>query len=102
MPLHYSSFPDSVSTKTIEHYLQMARRGEFAQFDYGRIMNMARYGQSVPPPYRLGDIEIPVHLFYGKDDRVSSQTVRNIIHEGENKANNFVLCLRMRKKYSSN
>jgi len=42
-------------------------------FDYGHEKNLKRYGQEKPPVYDLSNIKIPVALFVGKTDGITSK-----------------------------
>lgn len=46
-------------------------------YDYGYKENMKRYGSDDPPKYDLTQISLPVHLIYGKNDYLATETVRN-------------------------
>jgi lysosomal acid lipase/cholesteryl ester hydrolase len=51
---------------------QIMRSKAFLRYDYGMISNRQVYGQSTPPEYPLEEIDIPVALFYGKYDSLST------------------------------
>ena len=41
-------------------------------FDYGKKENYKRYNQYYPPEYDLSKITIPVYLYHGEDDLLST------------------------------
>ena len=45
--------------------------GKFRKFDYGAAGNMKNYGQEQPPDYNLGNVSVPVALYYGTNDVVT-------------------------------
>ncbi|CAD1473127.1 unnamed protein product, partial [Heterotrigona itama] len=69
--------PAGASIKQFAHYGQSGQSGrysvvehtaKFRQFDYGAADNMKKYGQKQPPDYNLGNVSIPVDLYYGIKD----------------------------------
>ncbi|VDL99999.1 unnamed protein product, partial [Schistocephalus solidus] len=51
-------------------------------FDFGKEGNMFHYYQPVPPVYGLGNIDIPLKLYWGGDDTLSTPSdVRSLIDE---------------------
>ena len=73
--VHYlSHFPSGTSTKTLQHFAQLNRKGEFIKFDYGKEENIKKYGQATPPVYDIRLIkEIPICMLFGSDDHLSDQ-----------------------------
>lgn len=72
-------YPSGASLNVIFHFLQQMRRGEVTQgFDYrDDDENKKRYGQTTVPNVDmndLGDIGIPVSLFVGRHDLLSTTT----------------------------
>lgn len=51
------------------------RTDRFAQYDYGRAMNLKRYNSTMPPLYNLSSVQVPVTFFYGKNDLLSAVEV---------------------------
>lgn len=68
-----------VSVKCVMHYLQISGNNRFQKYDNGKIENMKLYGTTTPPEYKLGDIRVPVHLFAGKNDTVTTYSVNKTI-----------------------
>ena len=60
--------PDSVSMRTILHYLQLVLSNEFHAFNYGPEENMRRYGRRSPPLYDLNRVTAKVAVFWGQND----------------------------------
>ncbi|NWV11430.1 LIPM Lipase, partial [Ptilonorhynchus violaceus] len=68
--VYLSHFPDYTSVKTLLHWGQTAKSGEFKQFDYG-LRNLEKYHQLTPPSYRIEAMTVPVALWSGGQDWVN-------------------------------
>ncbi|CAG9826897.1 unnamed protein product [Diabrotica balteata] len=68
----FSSFPAGISVKELNHILQWKLNGLFSQYDYGMIKNEQIYNSIKPPIYDLSNMTVPVALFYGKNDLIST------------------------------
>ncbi|XP_039291399.1 lipase 3-like [Nilaparvata lugens] len=66
----YEIMPVGVSFKTISHYLQVARRGEFKPYTYYKSENMRRYGLEKVGEYNLTKVNVPILLLTAKKDIV--------------------------------
>ncbi len=67
-----SHFPTGVSTWVLAHFLQLAGSERFAKFDYGKVNNIIRYGQTFPPDYPLHKIKLKrISIFYSLNDAIS-------------------------------
>lgn len=78
MPIAFTNFLSTASIKSLDHYAQIiASGGRFQYYDYGSDENVRRYNSSIPPTYPVEDISLPVHLFYGRNDYLAGETVRN-------------------------
>nr|TKW32055.1 hypothetical protein SEVIR_2G145500v2 [Setaria viridis] len=80
--LEYEPHPSS--TKNLRHLFQMIRKGTFAQYDYGWVGNLGRYGQLHPPPFDLSSIpeSLPIWMGYGGLDALADITdVEHTIRE---------------------
>lgn len=64
-----------ISVKTLSHYAQFSTSGRFQRFDYGKEENIVRYGTEKPPAYNISEITLPVHIFYGDKDVISTPKV---------------------------
>ncbi|XP_063837832.1 lipase 3-like [Ostrinia nubilalis] len=64
--------PAGGSMKTIIHYIQLVKSGQFQMFDMGRSQNLKKYGRVAPPIYRLNDVTLPVAIFSSSDDWLST------------------------------
>ncbi|XP_051655684.1 lipase member M-like [Manacus candei] len=71
LDVYLAHFPDYTSVKTLLHWGQTAKSGEFKQFDYGLLKNEEKYNQSSPPRYRIEDMTVPVALWSGGQDWVN-------------------------------
>ncbi|NWT04289.1 LIPM Lipase, partial [Mionectes macconnelli] len=70
--VYLAHFPDYTSVKTLIHWGQTAKSGEFKQFDYGSLKNQEKYHQPYPPFYRIEDMTVPVALWSGGHDWVNT------------------------------
>ena len=43
---------------------------KFRKYDYGHADNIKKYGEAHPRDYNLGNISLPVYLYYGTNDVV--------------------------------
>ncbi|XP_030758511.1 lipase member K-like [Sitophilus oryzae] len=68
--------------KSITQYVQYGRSGEFRKFDHGKKKNMALYNSTVPPPYNLSNILIPMTLIYGQTDNMANK--EDVIYDYNN------------------
>lgn len=68
--------PSRTSTKSISHFSQLLEHKDdtkFTQFDYGTEENQKRYGQDTPPLYPIENIKLPVLIYYGENDLLSTE-----------------------------
>ncbi|XP_062540113.1 lipase 1-like [Armigeres subalbatus] len=68
MTAYVGHTPAGASFNQIIHYAQIARSGSFHQFDYGRKLNLLKYGSKKPPAYNLELATAPVLMYYGLND----------------------------------
>ncbi|XP_058065393.1 lipase 3-like [Anopheles bellator] len=63
----------SISTRQLIHFGQLMQTKKFQQFDYRNYMlNTKQYGQAKPPEYNLSRVLLPVSLFHGAKDFITS------------------------------
>lgn len=65
-------FPAGTSVKNFLHFQQFVSSGLFRKFDYGHDQNIKIYGTPEPPEYNITNIDVPVHLFVGKYDKLAT------------------------------
>ncbi|XP_051160798.1 lipase 1-like isoform X2 [Leptopilina boulardi] len=65
-------FPAGSSLKQIIHYHTGMMNGEFSLYDYGAVKNLLLYNTTVPPKYPIENIKVPIAIFYGVNDFLSS------------------------------
>ncbi|XP_046965766.1 lipase 1-like [Vanessa cardui] len=65
-------FPAGISSRCLVHFLQVGHRRVFAQFDYGSEGNKALYNSTVPPPYDLSKVSMPIALLAARNDVLST------------------------------
>lgn len=75
-PIFIGHEPCGTSTLDMLHWRQMVLQSSyiFQLYDYGTNGNTAYYGQPSPPILDIGNIDIPVYLFVGSDDRLADPT----------------------------
>ncbi|KAF2887743.1 hypothetical protein ILUMI_18430 [Ignelater luminosus] len=71
IPVILWNTPAGSSVKQLIHYMQMHLSKAFQQYDYGKQMNLKKYGQSKPPKYHLNRVTTPHLLYRGSDDTIS-------------------------------
>ncbi|KAL0883487.1 hypothetical protein ABMA27_016855 [Loxostege sticticalis] len=64
-------FPAGTSRKTFGHFVQIARTGRFAQYNYGAIKNRLVYKSADFPDYNLSNATMPIVLIAAKNDGFS-------------------------------
>lgn len=74
LPLILKRYPSRGSSRTLMHYAQILRSGEFRRYDYGQNENLNIYGSLLPPDYIVENITTPVMLFYSNNDWISNNT----------------------------
>ncbi|NXG68357.1 LIPM Lipase, partial [Baryphthengus martii] len=72
LDVYTSHFPDGTSVKTMIHWSQVIKSGEFKAFDYGS-KNPAVYHQETPPFYQVEDMPVPTAVWSGGEDWVVDQ-----------------------------
>ena len=75
-------FPAGTSTKSISHFAQIHRRGEFIKYDNGYDENYKKYKQPEPPVFNVELIrDLPICMMFGADDRLSEEKDNRWIKE---------------------
>jgi hypothetical protein len=72
MPVITGHYPAGTSLMNFRHFEQYYHTGKFAKFDWGPEINMKKYNQTTPPIYNVSNIDVPVHLFVGRYDRLAT------------------------------
>ncbi|NXF38608.1 LIPM Lipase, partial [Nyctibius bracteatus] len=67
LDVYTSHYPDRTSVKTVIHWAQVVKSGEFRAFDYGS-KNPAIYHQETPPSYRVEEMPVPTAVWSGGED----------------------------------
>ncbi|KAG0421129.1 hypothetical protein HPB47_002975, partial [Ixodes persulcatus] len=68
LSVYFSHYPAGTSVNNILHSMQRVRCNCFQKFDYGIIKNLAKYGKTKPPEYKLSRVEVPVAIYWSKGD----------------------------------
>lgn len=72
LPILFSHLPSGSSLKALNHLVQMFRSDRFCKFDYGKKLNIVKYGSESSPDFNLDKIKnVPIALFSGKNDRLA-------------------------------
>eukprot|EP00057_Strongylocentrotus_purpuratus_P023039 XP_011677513.1 PREDICTED: gastric triacylglycerol lipase [Strongylocentrotus purpuratus] len=80
LQVYVSNEPAGTSLQNMEHFLQMVISGKCQMYDYGLIGNLVKYNQTTPPEYHVGNLAVPVALFWGDDDFLADpQDVERLI-----------------------
>ncbi|XP_013183260.1 lipase 3 [Amyelois transitella] len=72
VPILIDHYPAGSSRRNAVHYGQLGNRKEFAEFDYGREMNLFHYNSTEPPAYNLSKVTFDMALFSGANDFLST------------------------------
>ncbi|KRZ83508.1 Gastric triacylglycerol lipase [Trichinella sp. T8] len=68
LPVYMAHTPSGTSVSNIMHFSQMIQKGEFKKFDYGSHENTKIYNQPESPKYKVGNMLVPVVLYWGGND----------------------------------
>ena len=91
-PLHLSIIPDGSSIKNFYHFAQLLTSGRFQKYDYGWFGNFIFYSSFWAPVYNVTNIEVPVVLMSGGQDKLSApEDVRWISNQLPNVVQDIVL-----------
>ncbi|KAG8040144.1 hypothetical protein G9C98_000714 [Cotesia typhae] len=63
-------YPQGTSLKTILHYGQIIKNRRFQQYDYGKMINLIKYNDLIPPEYPLNKITTPLIIYYARNDKL--------------------------------
>lgn len=74
-PVIQNHRPNAISTRTVLHYGQLIRSGNFQKYDYGKKENLKLYNQSTPPLYDLNKVNVPLALIYADNDWLAGPEV---------------------------
>jgi len=68
-----SHFPNGASLQQILHFSQLINSGNFQYYDYGKRMNLQKYGEEKPPLIDVTNIkDVPIALFVGAYDTLAN------------------------------
>ena len=67
--------PSGTSVKLMIHWFQQMSVNEFQNFDYGSILNLEIYNNTMPPRYDLKKIKVPVAVFFSDNDVITTAQV---------------------------
>ncbi|XP_077207069.1 lipase member M-like [Paroedura picta] len=85
--IYISHAPDFTSVKNILHWGQVAKSGEFRNYDYGSGL-VDKYNKTSPPLYKIEEITVPIAIWHGAQDWVCQPAeieallprITNLIH----------------------
>ncbi|KZS21232.1 Lipase-like protein [Daphnia magna] len=78
LPVIDGHLPAGTSVRTLSHFVmnhlsdKLFEGENFSPYDYGLLGNIRRYGTPRRPPYDLSKVTVPVYLFYGASDYLST------------------------------
>nr|XP_021204176.1 lipase 1 [Bombyx mori] len=72
VPVVLNHYPTATSRRNIMHLAQISEKTRFSQYDFGRAQNLKVYNAVSAPEYDLGKVTMPVALFVGKNDKLTS------------------------------
>eukprot|EP00347_Sterkiella_histriomuscorum_P008746 403343911 len=79
---YQAHYPSGSSAKQLDHFSQMISQQKFQLFDYGLEQNLQIYNQTSPPEIMLENIkEVPIGLFCGENDQISTVEDNRIIRD---------------------
>lgn len=70
-PIVFCHFPRAISRKLGIHLVQIINQKRFAQYDYGPLQNIIKYGSLQSPEYDLSKVTTKVVMMVGENDYLS-------------------------------
>ncbi|CDW83495.1 ab-hydrolase associated lipase region family protein [Stylonychia lemnae] len=92
LQVYLGHFPSGTSLRTVNHYGQTIACGEMKRYDFGKTINLQKYGQAEPPVIEISNIQkVPVAMFVGTkdelantiDNRWAKDQIKSIVHYKE-------------------
>jgi len=70
--VYLGHFPSGTSVRTLDHFGQIRAEGEFRKYDYGKKINIQKYGTDIPPIIDLNNIKnVPIAMLVGTKDELA-------------------------------
>ncbi|VDK71571.1 unnamed protein product [Litomosoides sigmodontis] len=67
--LVYIGGEGGTSVMNMIHWMQMVNSGKMQAYDYESVeLNQLHYGRDSPPVYNISSINVPIYLYWGKND----------------------------------
>ncbi|CAH4023649.1 unnamed protein product [Pieris brassicae] len=66
----FGHFPAGTSVHNMARYGQSMSSDKFQKFDYGRDVNLVKYGSEMPTEYKLNQMTAPIVIIYGRNDNL--------------------------------
>ncbi|XP_022119722.2 gastric triacylglycerol lipase [Pieris rapae] len=66
----FGHFPAGTSVHNMARYGQSMSSDKFQKFDYGKDVNLVKYGSEMPPEYNLNRMTAPIVIIYGRNDHL--------------------------------
>ena len=66
--VYVSHTPAGTSLQNMLHWGQAVLSDNVTRFDYGKKENLKKYNQTYPPSYDPFNVQVPIALYYGKND----------------------------------
>lgn len=74
MSIIFKYLARAISTKQINHFIQLYQSRKFQQYNY-KFRNAMIYNQTSPPEYNLDNVKAPMHIYVAKNDMLVSEKV---------------------------
>lgn len=74
VPVYFTHSPAGTSIKNTLHLSQEVHSGRFAMYDYGKELNIKKYGVDPSPAYDVSNLTVPMALFTGGKDWLADPT----------------------------
>jgi hypothetical protein len=73
LQVYLGHFPSGTSLRSLDHYGQILNHDKFANYDFGKSGNKARYGTDTAPEINLQAIsKVPIAMFVGTSDELAT------------------------------
>ncbi|KAL1501108.1 hypothetical protein ABEB36_006495 [Hypothenemus hampei] len=78
-PFMLQYFPAGCSLKQVGHYAQIITAKKFVKYNHGPQKNMKLYNSTEPPEYNLGNVKMPIAIFFGMQDPFANTKMMEIL-----------------------
>ncbi|KAL7642089.1 UNVERIFIED_CONTAM: hypothetical protein RMT77_007963 [Armadillidium vulgare] len=71
VPFYFKYYPEPTSLRTLVHFLQIVRSGQFQKYSFGRKLNNLIYKSPTPPLYDLKKVTVPTNVIWSAADNLT-------------------------------